>query len=119
MATSNTVFTTETSFCSDVFVTIPFMTIVVDCTPFSSTFLWRTGFTIVQVAWAKERDEITCVMSLPSGTTPSNRAREPTMDGVVDKVVDEAVETQSIADDDPHVAALRLGEVAVARQHYA
>mgnify|MGYP007107755729 FL=1 len=42
-----------------------------------------------------------------------------TMDGVVDQVVDEAVEAQSVADDNPHIAALGLCEVAVARQHYA
>ncbi len=41
------------------------------------------------------------------------------MDGVVDEVVDEAVEAQSVADDNPHIAALGLREVAVARQHYA
>lgn len=68
-ATSSTVFTTETSFCSDIFVTTPFTTIVVAGTPFTNTFRWRTGFSIVQVECAKESDEITCVMSLPSGTT--------------------------------------------------
>ena len=41
------------------------------------------------------------------------------MDRIVDEIVNEAVEAESITDDDPHIATFRLCKIAIGRQYYA